>query len=142
LPCPCSVFNVSGGRIFSLVSAWGNLGVFMLSGINLLSFVVGHHMCWGSEICSVSNFSVTMLLYWTECFVNPTEKEQQSLLTTFFIYWANRVHGWWMPSSGMLRRVALVRADVSEERSASNLKYHRVHGYSGLLLAHCTGPGG
>jgi hypothetical protein len=31
-----------------------------------------------------------------------------------------------MPSSGMLRRVALVRADVSEERSASIIKVTRI----------------
>jgi hypothetical protein len=31
-----------------------------------------------------------------------------------------------MPSSGMLRRVALVRSDVSEERSASIIKVTRI----------------
>jgi hypothetical protein len=31
-----------------------------------------------------------------------------------------------MPSSGMLRRVALVRADVSEERSASIIRVARI----------------
>jgi hypothetical protein len=31
-----------------------------------------------------------------------------------------------MPSSGMLRRVALVRTDVSEERSASMIRVVRI----------------
>jgi hypothetical protein len=31
-----------------------------------------------------------------------------------------------MPSSGMLRRVVLVTADVSEERSASNIRVTRI----------------
>jgi hypothetical protein len=31
-----------------------------------------------------------------------------------------------MPSSGMLRHVALVRADVSEERSASIIRVTRI----------------
>jgi hypothetical protein len=31
-----------------------------------------------------------------------------------------------MPSSGMLRRVAIVTTDVSEERSASNIRMTRI----------------
>jgi hypothetical protein len=39
-----------------------------------------------------------------------------------------------MPSSGMLRRVALVRTDVSEERSTSNFRVIRI-GELGTKLA-------
>jgi hypothetical protein len=39
-----------------------------------------------------------------------------------------------MPSSGMLRRVALVRADVSEELSASIIRVTRI-GEPGTTLA-------
>jgi hypothetical protein len=41
---------------------------------------------------------------------------------------------WRMPSSGMLRRVDLVRTDVSEERSSSNIKGTRI-GELGTALA-------
>jgi hypothetical protein len=39
-----------------------------------------------------------------------------------------------MPSSGMLRRVALIRADVSEERIASIIRVKRI-GELGITLA-------
>jgi hypothetical protein len=48
-----------------------------------------------------------------------------------------RFSRWWlwrMPSSGMLRRVALVRTDVSEKRSASIIKVTRI-GELGTTLA-------
>jgi hypothetical protein len=38
-----------------------------------------------------------------------------------------------MPSTGFLRRVALVRTDVSEERGASNIKVTRI-GELGTIL--------
>jgi hypothetical protein len=41
-----------------------------------------------------------------------------------------------MPSSGMLRRMALVRSDVSEERSASINKVTRISVLGKLIFLH------
>jgi hypothetical protein len=45
-----------------------------------------------------------------------------------------------MASSGMLRRVALVRTDVSEERSASTIRLTRISELGALYsFAECVG---
>jgi hypothetical protein len=43
-----------------------------------------------------------------------------------------------MPSSGMLRRIALVRTDVSKERSTSTIKVTRIDEQGTMLLLQKT----
>jgi hypothetical protein len=51
-----------------------------------------------------------------------------------YVYKSNPILFWWMPSSGMLHRVALARTGVSEEHCTSIIRVTRI-GELGTMLA-------
>jgi hypothetical protein len=99
---------------------------------------------WRYMLCSVVPSVRTLacagcLRGTVQCSVLPVLGFQKSGWLPIFLYihsvgYLNTARNWIMASSGMLRRVALVRTDVSEERGPSFIRVARI-GELGTMLA-------